>query len=46
MKLLNAIGERIVQSLRQMERELEEGALITVDTNRTRIHVLPLQPKA
>jgi predicted nuclease of predicted toxin-antitoxin system len=39
-----AIGEQILIALRQMASELEEGALLTVDPNRTRIHVLPLRP--
>jgi hypothetical protein len=28
-----------------MESDLEEGALLTVDTNRTRLRLLPLRPK-
>ena len=30
-------------ALRQMAAELEEGALLTVDPNRTRLRLLPLQ---
>lgn len=40
-----AIGQRIVGALRQMANELEEGALLTVDPNRTRLRVLPLITK-
>jgi len=41
----DVIGKQIVAALKQMETELEEGALLTVDPNRTRLRVLPLQPK-
>ncbi len=37
-----AIGNSVIMALRQMDRELEEGALVTVDPNRTRLRVLPL----
>ncbi|OHC76264.1 MAG: hypothetical protein A3G18_06325 [Rhodospirillales bacterium RIFCSPLOWO2_12_FULL_58_28] len=39
------IGKQVVVALRQMASELEEGALLTVDPNRTRLRVLPLRPK-
>jgi predicted nuclease of predicted toxin-antitoxin system len=42
----DAIGKQVVLALRQMEYELEEGVLLTVDTKRTRISVLPLQSRA
>ena len=42
---LNVIGTRILSALRQMAPELEEGALLTVDPNRTRLRLLPLQPR-
>jgi len=38
----DAIGKQVVAALRQMASELEEGALLTVDPNRTRLRVLPL----
>lgn len=41
----DVIGKQVIGALRQMESELEEGALLTVDPNRTRLRVLPLQPK-
>ena len=41
----DAIGKQIVIALRQMASELEEGALLTVDPNRTRLRLLPLQPR-
>ncbi|EGY28338.1 hypothetical protein Rin_00017290 [Candidatus Regiella insecticola 5.15] len=39
------IGKQIVAAVNQMASELEAGALLTVDTNRTRLRVLPLQQK-
>lgn len=39
----DAIGKPVIDALRQMAAELEEGALITIDPNRTRLRVLPLQ---
>lgn len=36
------IGGPLVAALRQMAAELEEGALLTIDPNRTRLRVLPL----
>lgn len=38
-----SIGDRVIAALRQMATELDEGALLTIDPNRTRITVLPLQ---
>ena len=38
----DAIGKQIIAALRQMASELEAGALLTVDPNRTRLRVLPL----
>jgi predicted nuclease of predicted toxin-antitoxin system len=37
-----AIGESVIAAVRQMAPELEEGALLTVDSNRTRLRILPL----
>ncbi|HET9113079.1 MAG TPA: DUF5615 family PIN-like protein [Burkholderiales bacterium] len=39
------IGMKVVVALRQMDSELEEGALLTVDPNRTRLRLLPLRSK-
>lgn len=39
-----AIGMQVVAALKQMDAELEEGALLTVDPNRTRLRLLPLHP--
>jgi predicted nuclease of predicted toxin-antitoxin system len=41
----DVIGAQVVIALRQMAPELEEGALLTVDPNRTRLRVLPLRPR-
>ena len=41
----DAIGEQIIVALRQMASELEEGALLTVDPDRTRMRLLPLQTR-
>ena len=37
-----AIGTQVLAALRQMTRELDDGALLTVDTNRSRLRLLPL----
>lgn len=41
----NAVGVQVVAALRRMALELQQGALLTIDTNRTRLRVLPLQAK-
>ena len=41
----DAIGRQVLRALRQMETELHEGALLTVDPDRTRLRVLPLFSK-
>ncbi|MHB8414925.1 MAG: DUF5615 family PIN-like protein [Acidiferrobacteraceae bacterium] len=41
----DVIGLQVIAALRQMASELEEGALLTVDPSRTRLRVLPLQPR-
>jgi predicted nuclease of predicted toxin-antitoxin system len=41
----DVIGKQVITALRQMTSELEEGALLTIDSNRTRLRVLPLRPK-
>ncbi len=41
----DVIGKQVIVALRQMASELEDGALLTVDPSRTRLRVLPLQPK-
>lgn len=41
----DAIGKQVTAALRQMSTELVDGALLTVDTSRTRVRLLPLQSK-
>lgn len=36
------IGARVVTGLRQMQSELQVGALLTIDTDRMRLRLLPL----
>lgn len=38
----DTIGTQVAAALRQMESELREGALLTVDPARTRLRLLPL----
>lgn len=40
-----AIGSMVVTAIRQMADELDEGALLTVDANRTRLRILPLRSR-
>lgn len=37
----NAIGAQIVAGLRRMHEELQAGALLTIEADRTRLRVLP-----
>lgn len=37
-----SIGIHVVSAIRQMSAELDEGALLTIDPERTRLRVLPL----
>lgn len=41
----DVIGKQVIVALRQMASELEEGALLTIDPNRTRLRLLPLQSR-
>jgi predicted nuclease of predicted toxin-antitoxin system len=41
----DTIAKQVIAALRQMASELEDGALLTVDPNRTRLRVLPLTPR-
>lgn len=40
-----SIGKQVVQALCQMQTELAEGALVTIDPKRTRLRLLPLRKK-
>jgi predicted nuclease of predicted toxin-antitoxin system len=39
----DVIGLQVITALRQMASELADGALLTIDPNRTRMRLLPLQ---
>ena len=39
---LDVIGARVLLALSQMEAELEAGALLSIDAQRTRLRLLPL----
>lgn len=38
-------SKQVIAALHQMATELEEGALLTIDSNRTRLRLLPLQSR-
>jgi predicted nuclease of predicted toxin-antitoxin system len=38
-----SIGNQVMLALRQLQAELEEGALVTIDPKRTRLRLLPLR---
>jgi predicted nuclease of predicted toxin-antitoxin system len=40
-----AVGRQVIAALRQMEAELEQGALLTVEPHRLRGRVLPLRSR-
>jgi predicted nuclease of predicted toxin-antitoxin system len=37
------IGKQVVDALRQLESELNSGALVTIEPERTRLRILPLR---
>jgi predicted nuclease of predicted toxin-antitoxin system len=41
----DAIGKPVINALRQMTAELDEGALLTIDPGRTRLRLLPLESR-
>jgi predicted nuclease of predicted toxin-antitoxin system len=41
----DVIGRWVITAVRQMATELEDGALISVEPNRTRLRLLPLRSK-
>jgi predicted nuclease of predicted toxin-antitoxin system len=41
-----SIGPQVVDALRQLASELEDGALVTIEPERTRLRILPLRPAA
>lgn len=41
----NVIGSTVIDALRQMAPDLEEGGLLTIDPSRARLRILPLQSR-
>ena len=41
----DVIGKQVIGALQQMSSDLADGALLTIDTNRTRVRLLPLRSK-
>ena len=39
----DTIGNQVIRALQQMADELDKGALLTIDPNRIRLRILPLQ---
>jgi predicted nuclease of predicted toxin-antitoxin system len=39
------IGQSVINALHETTRELETGALVTIDVSRTRVRILPLASK-
>jgi predicted nuclease of predicted toxin-antitoxin system len=42
---LNGIGKQVIAALLRATADLDEGALLTIDPKRTRLRLLPLQPR-
>jgi predicted nuclease of predicted toxin-antitoxin system len=42
---LAKIGKQVVAAIVQMKAELEQGALLTIEPDRTRLRILPLPSK-
>ena len=42
---LDIIGKTLVHALRQMETALNEGVLVTINTSKVRINILPVKSK-
>lgn len=40
-----SVGDIVLQALRKVKNQIEEGALITIDIRKSRIHLLPLGKK-
>jgi predicted nuclease of predicted toxin-antitoxin system len=39
------VGQQVLQAIKERQPEIEQGALVTVAPNRSRLHLLPLRPK-
>jgi len=44
MVVPEAIGDLVLKAIKQFARELEQGALITIDPYRSRARILPFEP--
>jgi predicted nuclease of predicted toxin-antitoxin system len=42
----DVIGQKTVRALKQMADELEQGALLTIEPNKTRLRLLPFQGRS
>ncbi len=41
----DTIGRHLIDALRRMEAEMEQGALLTIEPGRSRMRLLPLRPE-
>jgi predicted nuclease of predicted toxin-antitoxin system len=41
----DVIGQKVISALRQLDSELNAGAVVSVDPQGTRMRLLPLRPK-
>ncbi len=41
----DTIGRHLIDALRRMEAEMEQGALLTIEPGRARMRLLPLRPE-
>ncbi len=41
----DTIGHHLIDALRRMEAEIEQGALLTIEPGRARMRLLPLRPE-
>lgn len=39
------IGKQVIEALHQLNSELAQGALVTIEPERTRLRILPLQKR-
>ena len=40
---IKPVGEKLVSALKELQHELDAGALVTIDSRRTRVRLLPLK---
>jgi hypothetical protein len=39
------IGATVIDAIQRARRELTEGAIVSLDSTRSRVHILPLEPR-